>query len=166
MEAVAGMFACQSSSLHTVWKPGPHDDVNVCVNDPAARVGGAAVVVCTHADRSKNMNSSAFSCGVIGLIWQACGNDVLLSEPDGSLWSPGGVQRPGTLVPPLHVAWLPSRYDVQFVFPKQPVQNPAVQISPPVHCALVAHALLHAPVMALVRLHCSTEPQPVGPVQM
>lgn len=68
IDALVGICACQSNSLHCTAVPEGHDPVKSSVNVAALYPGadgggggGGALSGDTHEVRSKNMNSSAFS---------------------------------------------------------------------------------------------------------
>jgi hypothetical protein len=108
----------------------------------------------THAVRSKNMNSSAFSCADIGLCTQACGKrPLLVLQLVGSagllalVGSRGFVAKQQLprcdVAPPEQVAR--NVLSVHCVFDVHPVQKPATQVSPPVQFAFVVQALEQFP---------------------
>ena len=79
-----GNDACQSNSRHRTWVPeaqvAEKSSGNASAVSLATGGGGAAWSGVTHAVRSKNMNSSAFSCAESGWLMHACGK-CWLSRP-------------------------------------------------------------------------------------
>ena len=74
IDVPAGVSACQSNSRHLMLCPLGHVPLKSCVNVAdwnGGGPGGGPLSGATHDVRSKNMNSSACSCAIIGWLAHA-----------------------------------------------------------------------------------------------